>query len=405
MSTLTIQRPSTSELPSGSVRAASEGPGSACPARVRAPQAVPLQRDRSKRAAAQLWTSTKGCAFFSSPSHGRCHGLLVVRTFQSARAAAGGISARAAVHEQDTQTEIHDHPPALEQPLNVLDRAGNGDSSGCQQEDGPSGWSSVQVEPRAEILPLRRIAEEAHVEEHRRQARRVFDGYVIHEAKEDCLLWCAAWLRSESHLEEHPFERYIDSFRKRFAEQEFEAMKKRLSGRPGRCLKCICFVAVAVPPPCAPGDDPATMLQNMHGTLDVSVRQLAPQEILPGVVRPQGRWDIGAREWSKLRRRLMPAGEEGPPSSPAPMQNYGYIANVCVAKPARGKGIAYALLQVAIEAAQDWGLKDLYVHVNIANTAAYHLYKKCGFEMVHPGEIANEHFQLEDKNALMRLTL
>jgi ribosomal protein S18 acetylase RimI-like enzyme len=94
-----------------------------------------------------------------------------------------------------------------------------------------------------------------------------------------------------------------------------------------------------------------------------------------------------------------------------PEHQHGYIANVCVTKQARRKGIASSLLRVAINAAKCWSkfvgftmnilsrvrlpinmgkynmyaeLKDLYVHVNVNNAAAQRLYKKSGFQVCLP---------------------
>jgi ribosomal protein S18 acetylase RimI-like enzyme len=64
-------------------------------------------------------------------------------------------------------------------------------------------------------------------------------------------------------------------------------------------------------------------------------------------------------------------------------QKYGYIANLCVHKSARRRGIASALLQVAMKVIQNWGLCEVYVHVNATNKPAQALYTKKGFQVIH----------------------
>jgi ribosomal protein S18 acetylase RimI-like enzyme len=63
-------------------------------------------------------------------------------------------------------------------------------------------------------------------------------------------------------------------------------------------------------------------------------------------------------------------------------QKYGYIANLCVHKSARRRGIASALLQVAMKVIQNWGLCEVYVHVNATNKPAQALYTKKGFQVL-----------------------
>lgn len=215
------------------------------------------------------------------------------------------------------------------------------------------------------------------------KARRVFDGYILQEAYEDVYLWAAAWLRAESHCEGQPFVRYVDSFKKRFAEQEFIGLKKRIVTRYGRSLKCICFVAVSSPPEdITEGTvQHGTALQTTLGTLDLSLRQLSPWELMPGV-QIQGSNSISWQSlWRLLISQPLSEGEESLKANRKAV-TYGYIANVCVQKKARRRGIAYGLLLLAIEAAKDWGLKELYCHVDVGNKPAYNLYIQTGFEAV-----------------------
>ncbi|CAK9861723.1 unnamed protein product [Sphagnum jensenii] len=191
----------------------------------------------------------------------------------------------------------------------------------------------------------------------------LLDDFVVHEARLDEELWTAAWLRAESYREEQPFVRYVDSNKKQFAEQEFAALKRRVFGKYGLSICCKCFVAVTREP--LQGTqrlETGGLLVNVVGTLDVSLRQVSQAEAFLGstpdvVVVPLG---INMQQ----------------------PQNYGYIANLCVHKSARRRGIASALLQVAMKVIQNWGLCEVYVHVNATNKPAQALYTKKGFQVL-----------------------
>lgn len=188
-----------------------------------------------------------------------------------------------------------------------------------------------------------------------------FGNYVVREAVLDEEYWAAAWLRAEIYSEGQPSFRYIDSHRKRFAEQEFTALKRRCFGKQGQCVKCICLVAVASEG--LQNEDGMlsqhTLRDRVVGTLDVSIRQLLRGEKFPKEV-------VTASLFTVME----------------PERRCGYIANVCVARSARRQGIACNLLEVAIKVAKSWKLKDLYVHVDINNGAARRLYMKTGFQVV-----------------------
>ncbi|KAI5065265.1 hypothetical protein GOP47_0019960 [Adiantum capillus-veneris] len=190
--------------------------------------------------------------------------------------------------------------------------------------------------------------------------------YMVREAVLDEEYWAAAWLRAEIYTEGQPYfralcNRYIESYQKRFAEQEFTALKRRCLGKQGQCLKCICLLAVA--PEGLRNEigmiSQLTLRDRVIGTLDVSIRQLVRGENFPKEV-------VTASLFTVME----------------PERRCGYIANVCVARSARRQGVASNLLEVAIKAAKSWKLKDLYVHVAINNTAARRLYLKTGFQVV-----------------------
>ncbi|CAM6124830.1 unnamed protein product [Calypogeia fissa] len=201
-------------------------------------------------------------------------------------------------------------------------------------------------------------------------ASKPANDYTVREANLDEELWAAAWIRAESYCEEQPYVRYIESYKKRFAEQEFDALKRRLLGKYGQSIRCICLVAVSGRSSqnnTKNGTQSATVLDRVVGTLDLSVRQLSHGETFPG---------------DSIRATLS-VGAPGFRGS----HQYGYIANVCVTKAARQNGIGSSLLRMAINAGKDWGLKELYVHVNSTNIAAQRLYNKFKFKRMQAGAV------------------
>ncbi|EPS61264.1 hypothetical protein M569_13535, partial [Genlisea aurea] len=62
--------------------------------------------------------------------------------------------------------------------------------------------------------------------------------------------------------------------------------------------------------------------------------------------------------------------------------NQSYIANLCVAKSARRKGVATAMLEFAIARCKAEGAEKVFVHVHGNNDPAKGLYQKMGFQVV-----------------------
>lgn len=187
---------------------------------------------------------------------------------------------------------------------------------------------------------------------------REFGRFVAREALLDEEYWTAAWLRAEAHWESVSYMRHVDSYKRKYAEQEFYALKRRCSGQDGNSLKCYCFVAVKK----EDRNVRRTVLNSVVGTLDLSIRQFVKGETYPGEVK---------RACSVL------ASQE-----PFDAHKYAYIANVCVAKFARRQSIATNMLYLATEVASSAGMKQLFVHVNTDNALAQNLYKKTGFKIV-----------------------
>ncbi|XP_058107533.1 GCN5-related N-acetyltransferase 6, chloroplastic-like isoform X3 [Magnolia sinica] len=187
--------------------------------------------------------------------------------------------------------------------------------------------------------------------------RRVFGRFVARGAALDEEYWTAAWLRAEAHWESLSYMRHVDNYKRKYAEKEFYALKHRCSGRDGNCLKCFCIVAVKK----EEENVRRSVLNSVVGTLDVSVRQFLQGETFPGEVK-RASGVLVNHEANDAHR-------------------YAYIANVCVAKYARRRGIATNMLHLATDVAISAGMKQLFVHVNADNKPAQELYRKTGFEV------------------------
>ncbi|XP_028787002.1 uncharacterized protein LOC114742938 isoform X2 [Neltuma alba] len=186
-----------------------------------------------------------------------------------------------------------------------------------------------------------------------------FGQFVAREAMLDEEYWTAAWLRAESHWEDRTYERYIDNYKRKFAEQEYNAVKRRCRGQTRE--SCTCIITVNNEQKNVKG----SILKSVVGTLDLSIGYLLKGETFPG-------------EGVKAPPLLFRSIDRTPPS------RYGYIANLCVAKSARRVGIASNMLYFAVEYAKSHGAEQAYVHVDPNNRPAQILYQKMGFEMVEP---------------------
>ncbi|XP_009102344.1 uncharacterized protein LOC103828498 [Brassica rapa] len=191
------------------------------------------------------------------------------------------------------------------------------------------------------------------------QDRLDFGKFVAREAILDEEYWTAAWLRAESHWEDRANERYVDNFKRKFAEQEFNAIKRRCKGLQGQ--KCSCIVAVKK----EEKHIKRSVIKSVVGTLDLNIRFFLQGETFPG---------------EKVKSQLFcTINREG-------SNRYGYIANLCVAKSARRQGIACNMLRFAVESARSNGVEQVYVHVHRNNLVAQELYQKTGFEVVEMGQ-------------------
>ncbi|CAA7398314.1 unnamed protein product [Spirodela intermedia] len=193
--------------------------------------------------------------------------------------------------------------------------------------------------------------------------KRAFGRFVAREAVIDEEYWTASWLRAEAHWDPMSYMRHVDNYKRKYAEEEFNALKRRCAGREGNSLKCLCIVSVKK-------EDPnirRTVLNSVVGTLDLSIRLLLHGEKFPGEIK---------KPCSILATH--------------DTQRYAYIANVCVSKFARRQGIASNMLYLATDMAVSAGMKQLFVHVHADNTSAQELYRKIGFEVVGASPPASE---------------
>ncbi|ESQ37022.1 hypothetical protein EUTSA_v10002632mg [Eutrema salsugineum] len=189
--------------------------------------------------------------------------------------------------------------------------------------------------------------------------RLEFGKFVAREAMLDEEYWTAAWLRAESHWEDRGNERYVDNFKRKFAEQEFNAIKRRCRGIQAQKYSCIVAVKKEEK------HIKRSVIKSVVGTLDLSIQFFSQGESFPGE-------KVKSQLFCSINRKGS--------------NRYGYIANLCVAKSARRQGIACNMLRFAVESARLSGVEQVYVHVHRNNIVAQELYQKTGFEMVETGQ-------------------
>ncbi|PIA53169.1 hypothetical protein AQUCO_00900044v1 [Aquilegia coerulea] len=110
--------------------------------------------------------------------------------------------------------------------------------------------------------------------------KRAFGQFVARGAVLDEEYWTASWLRAEAHWESVSYMRHVDNYKRKYAEQEFYALKRRCAGRDGNSLECSCIVTVKK----EDTDVKRTVLNSVMGTLDLSIRQFLQGETYPGII-------------------------------------------------------------------------------------------------------------------------
>ncbi|KAI3943213.1 hypothetical protein MKX01_027511 [Papaver californicum] len=165
----------------------------------------------------------------------------------------------------------------------------------------------------------------------------------------------SAWLKTEGFYEDRSHDRYVGSFKKKHAEQEFNIIKRRCKERTTQPYMCIIAVRKE-------GDNVHNaMLKNVIGTLDFRVKYLLQGETYPEEV-------VKVKMFTTFKKRNS--------------QRYVIISNVTVAQSARRMGVGKSMLQFAIESAKGNGIKQVFLHVRRDNQPALALYEKMGFEIL-----------------------
>lgn len=165
-------------------------------------------------------------------------------------------------------------------------------------------------------------------------------------------------------------DRFVNNYKRKYAEQEFNALKRRCKSQIGQ--RCTCIVAVRA-------EDKIirhTVLNSVVGTLDLIIGHLSSGESFPG-----GR--VNAPDLSNIER--------------SSINRYGYIANLCVLKSSRRKGVARNMLNFAIRLAKEYGAEKVFVHVHTNNGPAQKLYQNVGFQVV---EVKNHKLAEEQPHLL-----
>ena len=163
--------------------------------------------------------------------------------------------------------------------------------------------------------------------------------------------------------------RFTPTFHREFAQRERKALAERVVRPTSACAKCVCLVA----------DDSGEHLvverlrnssSAVIGCLDVSIRH-NPRS---NSTRYQSAVATDANASDSINRY-----SNGPKT-----ETFVYVDNVAVARRARRRGAAKALLEAASNEAISWGAREMFTHVHCENTAARRLYHAHGFRACVP---------------------
>eukprot|EP00256_Glycine_max_P066258 XP_025980853.1 uncharacterized protein LOC100784591 isoform X2 [Glycine max] len=161
-----------------------------------------------------------------------------------------------------------------------------------------------------------------------------FGNFVARQALLHEEYWTAAWLRAEEWAS-RTHKLYVVNHKRNFADQEFDAIKKRCKEQQdGQSSTCIITVRKQ------DKNVKRSIISSVVGTLDLNIRYLRLGETFPGE-------PVDAPRFCKIER--------------TPSSRYGYIANLCVAKSVRRKGIASNMLYFAVESAKSSGNMNINV--------------------------------------------
>ncbi|KAJ3673634.1 hypothetical protein LUZ60_005626 [Juncus effusus] len=185
--------------------------------------------------------------------------------------------------------------------------------------------------------------------------KRDFGKFTARAALIDEEYWAASWLRAETNWENQPDLRNVQRLKMQYAEQEFNALKKRCT-KTHNVQKCFCMVAVKKEEKNAK----RIALSSIIGTLDLYIRHLFQGEIYPAESRSTHLCNI-----YQINK-----------------PQFGYICNLCVSKFSRRQGVAKNMMAFAIDTAFSHGVENIFVHVHKENFRAQSLYEKLGFKIV-----------------------
>ena len=160
--------------------------------------------------------------------------------------------------------------------------------------------------------------------------------------------------------------RFTPTFHREFAQRERKALAERVMRSTLSCAKCVCLVA----------DDSAEDLvveglrnssSAVIGCLDVSIRH--------NPLSSSSRYKSPVAVTSS--NDSYSSYSSGPETG-----TFVYVDNVAVARGARRRGAAKALLEAASNEAISWGAREMFTHVHCENVAARRLYHAYGFRVV-----------------------
>ena len=160
--------------------------------------------------------------------------------------------------------------------------------------------------------------------------------------------------------------RFTPTFHREFAQRERKALAERVVRSTLSCAKCVCLVA----------DDSAEDLvveglrnssSAVIGCLDVSIRH--------NPLSSSSRYKSPVAVTSS--NDSYSSYSSGPETG-----TFVYVDNVAVARGARRRGAAKALLEAASNEAISWGAREMFTHVHCENVAARRLYHAYGFRVV-----------------------
>jgi ribosomal protein S18 acetylase RimI-like enzyme len=158
--------------------------------------------------------------------------------------------------------------------------------------------------------------------------------------------------------------RFTPTFHREFAQRERKALAERVVRPTSACAKCVCLV------------------------VDDSGDHLVVERLRNSSSAVIGCLDVSIRHNPSINNASSPKTE-----------TFVYVDNVAVARRARRRGAAKALLEAASNEAIAWGAREMFTHVHCENSAARRLYHAYGFRALVPEEENADETQQGKTNA------